>query len=750
MRTMPALPADSPEAFRLQSLSQFGLHQLRPSKSDKTVIFVHGILSDSASAWGEPSWPALLVAEAECTEIGVYVFTYRTGLLSKTYSVSDAADAMREHFTEQNIWNQGSIVFVCHSMGGIVVRRFIVSNQARLARENTTLGLFMVASPSLGSRDANLISVLSYAFQHSQAEILRFSQSNTTLDDLNRDFRMLLGNKALRIVGRELLEDRPIRIKRLFGLWRQVVEPFAAAAYFHGEGYEPLKIPGSDHSSIAKPLVKSAIQHQALMRFIKNFLQNADRIYSVGREIPGRIDLEITAGDDSSNSDLPVGAPSGDDEALRAALPPQYEAARVSEFVDEGRRPDPMLMLEFRRGRMLERMLATLFAAKRSDPLESFRSALSVATSQRQVELIAPWLRFVKNKEIVDEAVQYCEQKFRLDWIQKIKIRTEMLGWLGTESLYHPDVNWKESYCQEKFTFTFAQASMHSAWSEQSDSSLRLIASQLVRFASYDAGEAGSGIFLYHWLAMVNGIPARNARVILKQLVDEQVPPEMLAALLSRMCIVPVPEAAVDILKLVNHEDASIRNVAMDALAFIPAYSAKTRDLKSSVLEKGSSSDAIAAGVDQRNEAAEALCALVVEGNLGGLAHSAAWALGRIAQKSPEVRHLLRHAAREGNDKIARSVCVASLAEIGDPAAEEMLNNELQDSRGIETFCLMVGRTYIDGIEPLFRLLTKTPEDNLYVPFLLPCFQRMFSNAVANAAQRAPILDELFRLCDDI
>jgi pimeloyl-ACP methyl ester carboxylesterase len=207
------------------SFAEFGLHCVRESASDLIVIFVHGILSSGETAWGHPSWPELLANDPDLQgqDIGVFVFTYQTSLRSRSYSVADVSDALREHFTLADLWRVGKVVFVCHSLGGIVVRRFLVANQARLIKLQPTIGLFLVATPSLGSRDANLFSLLSYTLQHTQAAALRFSQANTSLDELHRDFRTLLNSRQLTIKGRELTEDKAIKLKRWLGLRRLVV-----------------------------------------------------------------------------------------------------------------------------------------------------------------------------------------------------------------------------------------------------------------------------------------------------------------------------------------------------------------------------------------------------------------------------------------------------------------------------------------------------------------------------------------------
>ena len=266
---MTAQPEESaPAAARISSsLRGFGLHQIRKSRSDTSVLFVHGILSEGEAAWGQPSWPDLITKEPQLRDLGISVFSYQTSLSSRTYSIGDVVDALREHFNLDGLWDQRRLVFVCHSMGGIVARRFVVVNQTKLIEHKCAVGFFLVASPSLGSTDANLIQLLALVLQHTQARALRFSQTNTWLNDLDREFMTLKESGRLPISGKELVEDRAIVLKRYLGLRRQVVEPFSATRYF-GEAF---KVPGSDHISISKPQEPEAIQHRLLKQFITQF-----------------------------------------------------------------------------------------------------------------------------------------------------------------------------------------------------------------------------------------------------------------------------------------------------------------------------------------------------------------------------------------------------------------------------------------------------------------------------------------------
>lgn len=237
-------------------------------QQDITVIFVHGILSSAEKCWKNDNgvyWPELLIQEPGLEGLGIYTFTYNTSIFSGNYHLGDVVDALKEHLRLDDLLKDGKrLIFVCHSMGGIVVRKFIVDRQTDLINLNIQIGLFLVASPSLGSEYANLITGLAKILnvRNAQAEVLRFSQNNTWLNDLDKNFQNLKEAGNLLIVGKELVEDKPIILKNFFN--KQIVEPFSGARYFG----EQFKVQNSDHSTIAKPQDKETIQHRLLCRFI--------------------------------------------------------------------------------------------------------------------------------------------------------------------------------------------------------------------------------------------------------------------------------------------------------------------------------------------------------------------------------------------------------------------------------------------------------------------------------------------------
>lgn len=269
-----------------------------------TVIFLHGILSSSEECWKNKEgihWYELLQEDVKEDGLGIYTFSYNTGIFIGNYCLSDAVDSLKEHLIlDEVIGKEKQLIFVCHSMGGIIARKFIVDRQVDLINFNVRIGLFLVASPSLGSDYANFITSVAQILniKNVQAEALRFNENNTWLNDLDKNFQNVKESKSITIIGKELIEDTPIILKRWFK--KQVVQPFSGARYFG----EYLKIPKSDHSTIAKPKNRDAIQHRLLCKFIKeiitdksseNFKKTQEVVDFIDRHLSKKLDDALSS-----------------------------------------------------------------------------------------------------------------------------------------------------------------------------------------------------------------------------------------------------------------------------------------------------------------------------------------------------------------------------------------------------------------------------------------------------------------------
>ena len=233
---------------------------------DSAIIFVHGILSSAESCWRNENgcfWPQLLANEPALKGVGIYSYTYSTGIFSGNYRLSDVVDDLKERMRLDDIIECKKLLFVCHSMGGIVVRKLLVERAIEFSERKSDIGLFLLASPSLGSTYADMLASLARSVGNAQADALRFVRHNPWLNELDKEFNNLKELKRIQIAGKELIEDKFFVLRKFWR--RQIVEPFSGARYFG----EPYKVPGSDHFSIAKPPDGRAIQHRLLCRFIR-------------------------------------------------------------------------------------------------------------------------------------------------------------------------------------------------------------------------------------------------------------------------------------------------------------------------------------------------------------------------------------------------------------------------------------------------------------------------------------------------
>jgi len=232
------------------------------------VVFIHGFLSGCENSWRNKNgtyWPSLLMEEPDFCKIGIYVFTYKTDIYSGGYDLSDVVDALKENMRLDGVYESRRMIFVCHSMGGIVVRKYIVEKAVDFVINRIEVGLFLVASPSLGSLYADWFSVLARFFGHKQAKVLRFVKNNYWIENLDKEFKNIKEDGKVRIIGKELIEDKFIILKKI--LRSKIVDTYSAARYFG----EPYKVPNSDHFSIAEPESRNAIQNRLLCKFIRDF-----------------------------------------------------------------------------------------------------------------------------------------------------------------------------------------------------------------------------------------------------------------------------------------------------------------------------------------------------------------------------------------------------------------------------------------------------------------------------------------------
>lgn len=269
----------------LKNISETNGGWVRDEKSDTVVVFVHGILSDGGGAWLSATtpctyWPDLLSGDSSYfNNVDVFVANYYSKADSGTYSVGDAA---------QQLWtalsspleghglapvHRKNVLFLAHSLGGIVVRQMLVSNSQALDRRR--IGLVLLGSPSKGSPYAKGIGDWLRGY-YSNALLRDLSTESVTLTDLDTRFSRWLGerqtaNQAVAVA--ELFESTfPTKGDCSF-LWffcgwvstemPPVVELAAAGNYDQAAR----RIGNTDHLTLVKPMTRDGGVHQEVRAF---------------------------------------------------------------------------------------------------------------------------------------------------------------------------------------------------------------------------------------------------------------------------------------------------------------------------------------------------------------------------------------------------------------------------------------------------------------------------------------------------
>lgn len=257
------------------------------NQSDSVVVFIHGIFSDSRNCWlfddqgsgRRVFWPDLVRTDPRFNGPSIFLAGFDTQLNTGDFALADCSaqvfNALERHSIDgaPPVLGYRSIVFVCHSTGGIVARYLVEKNQEVFRQK--AVGFVLLASPSLGSHWANLLSV--FARICNQRLGLQLRRGSEILDEVDGRFRDLVDRKAKLmplLFGMEACEhklifrDSVLRWLLLLAPNRgKIVTKLSAGCYFG----RVTEIPGTDHFSIVKPDGFHHPSHDFLVTFHNRF-----------------------------------------------------------------------------------------------------------------------------------------------------------------------------------------------------------------------------------------------------------------------------------------------------------------------------------------------------------------------------------------------------------------------------------------------------------------------------------------------
>jgi hypothetical protein len=714
---------------------------LREPRNGSALVFIHGLFSTNDSAWRSNTayWPALVQGETALAGHGIYLFDYDTALTSGNYSLSDASTALNEFLSLDGITAMPQIVFIAHSMGGIVARHFVVARQLRFAQARTSVGFFLVASPSLGSEFANALSSLGLIY-NVQIDALRFRQANVWLNDLDQQFMNLKERQPFPLFGRELVEADPYLLPRMVFASRQVVIPASGARYFG----EAIKVPRSDHVSIVKPVDREALQHRMLVRFILDHPPPRAADAGVTAPPPGP-GIFSPATDTGAKADSPPldalarAAIAADAHGIKSLPPPDAAPEAVFEIAS---RLDT--------GHIMERVAAAWLVQRSGAAAAVFRHAIGLpGMTADRLRRYAPWLRFVAERDrdpLIWKLAETAIETLDPDEPDRTRLQAAILGFGGLAE-YMPRQDWSDRETAGRYGHEYLRALIAAGAIASSRNAIRSAISRAVEVAAARAA-INNDFHMVDYLPRFRLMPVSHGPAVLDVLVANRAPALMVQAFLIHSCLRPNAQTRPAIWALTEHERADVRAAARQALAFLPPRTAADAAGKRAALHERDAAFALAAGADGWTDALGDLDALLANGASLEERYAAAWALGRLARHDEPARKAALRQSTACDDEMARAVLLAGLAAIDPALAAAEIRRQLPAGLGIERFMFLVAEAHVSDAGGLLRHLAVTPEDELYVPMLLPPLQLAFLEAMARAAAASPLIAELSSLCD--
>lgn len=219
---------------------------IKAHPSYQHLVFVHGWRGDNNS-FGK--FPKYLETRFNCTS---EVFPYSTGLWKHSPSLQAIAQSLDNWL--RNHVDSPRIGVIAHSMGGLIVRRFLCNQISRRDRlDHRIKQLTFLASPQNGSVLASLLSNIPF---WKRAQLIDLSPNSSFLLSLATDWPAWVTETA----------QSPYRVRSIYGTKDSIV----AATNAMGLDRQAVPIIGETHRSLVKPKASNSEVVLTVSRFLKD------------------------------------------------------------------------------------------------------------------------------------------------------------------------------------------------------------------------------------------------------------------------------------------------------------------------------------------------------------------------------------------------------------------------------------------------------------------------------------------------
>lgn len=302
-QTVPAMPGPTLPGNAQPAPTQPGTTQpvvnLQPGQRPRVIVFVHGLHGDRNSwrAANGAYWPDMVRTDPRFAYSDVDVAEYPTPASHGKMSSVQLAEVLFTHLRQDHVWDHGEVVFVAHSLGGILVEEMLLRHPAEAARVR-----FIVSygTPHEGSAIARLAS---FYDRDPVLNDLSDAAGNTFLSQLEDNWR---GNNSVNGIHRfcayEGLDTMP---QGAFGRYLKAgvrVVSFYSATYGCDVTTPPVEI-HADHINLIRPSDRKSAAYDFFYRVYRDNPILVEQTVTRENVIAG---LEAGCGRRNANADLQV------------------------------------------------------------------------------------------------------------------------------------------------------------------------------------------------------------------------------------------------------------------------------------------------------------------------------------------------------------------------------------------------------------------------------------------------------------